>query len=214
VTSADVDNGSLMETEQMEPKERFLDYCRRAEAALEGAPSANLDPNKPVGEFFSSVADRGFAVRRAEKILTDALAEFPLHPYLLLWRARLRLSLMTENATMLAADEARTDLETAIAVAPNYLWPRYELAQLTYVHVDDNETAAEQFGDLVARTSKFLCASAAAQIKSLADANMKARATEELRRWQSAFPDDPELQEAAKWIGANREDAPKTDNQE
>ena len=97
-------------------------------------------------------------------------------------------------------DEVNRDLETALEVAPNYLAPRYELAEFAYAYGDDDAGAARQFSEVVERAAALLCVAAAGRIRALADANQPEQARHELDRWRAAFPADPALADSARWI--------------
>lgn len=181
-------------------RERFQEVLKQLDEILADASSARLDEQTPIRRLFEDINDRAFSFRRAEALVTEALGEFPLHPYLLYRRGLLRLLLMTAEAESLALEEARADFETAATVSPNDVLSRIELAQFAYVHLEDNRDAADRFAGLTGKLSKLLCESVAGHVRALADDGQLARARSELQRWQRVFPDNPDLADASEWL--------------
>ncbi len=182
--------------------ERFRSVCNQVKALLREIPSPEpaIDENRPIREILEARAAQLPQLREAERILTEALDEFVLHPYLLDWRAEVRMRMTDGKAEGLATDEAKADLKLALQVAPDYLLPQLRLADLTYLHLDDDEEAANLFATSLDKMESFICSCAAGQAEALADADRKAEAQAVLARWQLVFPNSERLMAAANHL--------------
>jgi tetratricopeptide (TPR) repeat protein len=180
--------------------ERFFELSKQVRAVLDAIPSPKVDETRPVREIFEARAAQLPQLREAERMLTEALAEFPLHPYLLDWRAEVRMRMMDGKATFLAIDQAVDDLEQASKVAPDYLLPKLRLADLTYVQLDDNEGAARLFGEVLEKMESLVCSCVGGQVEALADSEQREQAKSLLAHWQLVFPSSERLKMAAKHL--------------
>src|SRR4029079_2122452 len=77
-------------TDEPAPEE-LVEIVRSVRLILAEAPSVAENEDRTVRETFDAMKAGEPAFDRAEAILTDALRRFPLHPYLLSWRANVRL---------------------------------------------------------------------------------------------------------------------------
>lgn len=176
--------------------ERFRSLCEQVKAVLRTIPSSVIDEHRPVREIFEARGAQLPQLREAEQLLTEALAEFPLHPYLLDWRAEVRMRMTDGEARPLATDAAKADLDLALQVAPDYLLLQLRLADLTYL-LDANEEAAALFAKTIDKMGVQLCSCAAGQVEALADVGRTAEAGTVLARWQLVFPTSERLKMAA-----------------
>ena len=181
--------------------ERFRSFGQKVKAVLDEVPEPGVRNDRPVREIFEARAQQLPKLREAERLLTEALSEFPLHPYLLDWRAEVRMRMIDARGQALATDDAKADLDLAIAVAPDYLLLHLRLADLTYLHLDDNEGAAKRFDSTIEKMESALCSCAAGHAEALADADNAAEAKAVLARWLLVFPDSTRLRAAAEHLG-------------
>jgi hypothetical protein len=182
---------------------RFKELREQLRRLMQGAPKA--PPTETLGGVIDLFTERKFAVRRAEALLTEALVEFPLHPWLLVKRAIARLQLRDDEGWFTAAEDAKEDLALALDVAPDYLEPEIELAHFASLPELDDRDAAERFGALVEKVSSALCHCVAGRVQALDFDDRREEATAELTRWLSVFPLDAELRELARTHGVEVE---------
>jgi tetratricopeptide (TPR) repeat protein len=181
----------------MVSRERFLEICEQVRTLLEKAPLPEADDATAMDEYLQERAQQLPLLHQAEELITRALEDYPLHPYLLDWRGRIRSRMTDDEGRFTSLDDARGDLELAAEVAPDYLPPRVALANFLYVYIDDDEAAADFYAALTEETTQLLCRCAAGRVEALAAMGKVGEARSELRRWRTLFPEDPALRRAS-----------------
>jgi hypothetical protein len=179
--------------------ESYLATITHARQLLGGAELAPRS-EEPVRVTFERSKTEMHRAGEAEDVLTRGLATFPLHPYLLAWRAnaRCRIALgglqVSEDALVIPdASAAVSDLKLAAEVAPDYLEPRIDLAFHTLNYADDAAGASDQFRWLVSKLADRLVDCAAGLVESLRETGAEREADAELAKWRSAFPNSTRL---------------------
>lgn len=183
--------------------EELLAVVRRVREILAEAPEAPAGPKRTLRSVIDASKAGGPVYDRAEAMLTEALGRFPLHPYLLSWRANVRLPrfagdyIITEDSLIFQPSEgAIDDLVSAAEVAPDYHQPTIDLAYHTLNQLDDAKLAEQLFRRVTTRLTESLCDSAAGHIEALAEIDPGA-AHGQLAIWLGRFPDSTRLHEAA-----------------
>ncbi len=177
----------------MGSSDQVVDAVKRAREVLDEANSSVQTAS------IQALRDNSFAARKAETILSEALTSFPMHPYLLAWRANARfriayarMKVSSDELKLASTDEAMSDLLAAIEGAPDYFEPRIDLAYHTLNYLDEPSAAAEQFRFITERLQKRLIDCAAGLVEALMETDpMLGQA--ELRRWRSMFRDSERL---------------------
>ncbi len=181
--------------------QRFRSACQEVKNVLDRITPVEPEVDRPVGEIFEKRAAQLPYLREAEELLTRALVEFPLHPYLLDWRAEVRMAMVDRDTTQLATDGAKADLAQALQVAPDYLLLRVRLAELAAANADEQE-AATLFADATGRLEVLACRCVAGYASALAGSRNEAQARTLLARWQLAFPDNDALRDVSSELGS------------
>lgn len=147
-----------------------------------------------VASLLSSLSDQRADALRAVTVLSAAIERFPLHPYLLSWRANARLRCALGEAHISANDldlgdpaDAEEDLRIAARVAPDYVQPRIDLAFHTLNVTDDAVAAVPQFEEVVRELTRQLVDSARGLGTALRESRGDAAADQELRRWSEGI---------------------------
>jgi hypothetical protein len=181
--------------------DRFRHLCRRVREVLDSVPAPDVALHAPVGDHLQARGSQQPQLDVADEMLTSALDEYPLHPYLLDWRAEVRMRMIDGDANFVAKQAASADLELAMQVAPDYLLPQLRHADLTYVQFDDPRKAAALYAATLEKMESFICSCVAGHVEALNDDEKTSEARALLARWQLVYPDNRRLQAAAEYLG-------------
>jgi hypothetical protein len=160
-----------------------------------------LLPSRIAGDVIAEMASQREIFLEAAKIATAGLKKYPMHPSLLIRRARALRHVVEGKLTYPGADAAEKDLKTVLVFDPDNLEAAEELLDMLFVHsaVKNKDAArmARQLAEIPARAfRRFL----AIQIQAMGYAGRAVDARRLGHRWLKVFPKSRALKDALAQI--------------